>query len=103
VRRNNVYGPGFSDVDLSVFKNTRFSIVDFPVNVQFRGEMYNVFNRINLASPACTQLCYDYWDGSSGSAGAFGTTSSTIGSGNYSPGIGPGEPFNVQLALKLTF
>jgi Carboxypeptidase regulatory-like domain/TonB dependent receptor len=103
VRRNNVYGPGFSDVDLSVFKNTRFSIADFPINAQFRGEMYNVFNRLNLASPACTQLCYDYWDGSSGFAGAFGTTSSTIGSGNYSPGIGPGEPFNVQLALKLTF
>lgn len=101
--RNNVYGPGFSDVDLSVFKNTRFHIGDFPINAQFRGEMYNLLNRINLASPACTQLCYDYWDGSSGYAGAFGTTSSTIGSGNYSPGIGPGEPFNVQLALKLTF
>jgi len=103
VRRNNVYGPGFSDVDLSVFKNTKFNIGDFPINAQFRGEMYNVFNRVNLASPACTQLCYDYWDGSSGYSGAFGTTSSTIGSGNYSPGIGPGEPFNVQLALKLTF
>jgi len=103
VRRNNVYGPGFSDVDFSVFKNTKFNIHDFPVNAQFRAEMYNVFNHLNLASPACTQLCNDYWDGSSDSAGAFGTTSSTIGSGNYSPGIGPGEPFNVQLALKLIF
>jgi Carboxypeptidase regulatory-like domain/TonB dependent receptor len=103
VARNNVFGPGFADIDFSVFKNTEINIKDFPVNTQLRVEMYNLFNRLNLASPACTQLCNDYWDGSSGFAGAFGTTSSTIGSGNYSPGIGPGEPFNVQLALKITF
>ena len=103
VSRNNVFGPGFADFDLSVFKNTKFNVHDFPVNTQFRAEMYNLFNRVNLASPSCNQLCLDYWDGSSGSAGAFGTTSSTIGSGNYSPGIGPGEPFNVQLALKVIF
>ena len=103
VARNNVFGPGFADIDFSVFKNTTFNIHDFPVNAQFRAEMYNIFNRINLASPAGTQLGNNYWDGSSDFAGAFGSTSSTIGSGNYSPGIGPGEPFNVQLALKLTF
>jgi Carboxypeptidase regulatory-like domain/TonB dependent receptor-like, beta-barrel len=103
VSRNNVTGPGYGDFDFSVFKNTKFSIHDFPINTQFRAEMYNLFNRVNLASPACTQLCLDYWDGSSDFAGAFGSTSSTIGSGNYSPGIGPGEPFNVQLALKLIF
>jgi Carboxypeptidase regulatory-like domain len=101
--RNNVFGPGFSDVDLSVFKNTRFNIHDFPVNAQFRAEMFNLFNHLNLASPSCNQLCLNYWDGSSDYAGAFGSTSSTIGSGNYSPGIGPGEPFNVQLALKIIF
>ncbi|MGC2619026.1 MAG: hypothetical protein WA414_08305, partial [Acidobacteriaceae bacterium] len=87
---------------------TKFDVHDYPVNVQFRAEMYNLFNRVNLASPACTQLCLDYWDGASGvgsaySGGGFGTTSSTIGSGNYSPGIGPGEPFNTQLALKILF
>ena len=103
VSRNNVSGPGYGDFDFSVFKNTKFNIHDFPINTQFRAEMYNLFNRLNLASPACTQLCLDYWDGSSGYAGAFGSTSSTIGSGNYSPGIGPGEPFNVQLALKVIF
>ena len=98
IARNSLYGPGFADFDLSVFKNTKFTIADFPLNTQFRAEMYNLFNRTNLASPACTQLCNDYYD-----VGGFGTTGSTIGSGNYSPGIGPGEPFNVQLALKLTF
>jgi hypothetical protein len=99
IPRNNIFGPGYEDFDLSVFKNTKFDIHDFPVNTQFRAEMYNVFNRVNLASPACTQLCNDYF----GSGSGFGTSGSTIGSGNYSPGIGPGEPFNVQLALKIIF
>jgi Carboxypeptidase regulatory-like domain len=99
IARNSLYGPGYGDFDLSVFKNTKFNIHDFPINTQFRAEMYNLFNRINLASPACTQLCNDYF----GSGSGFGTTGSTIGSGNFSPGIGPGEPFNVQLALKILF
>jgi hypothetical protein len=99
IARNSLFGPGYGDFDMSVFKNTKFNIHDFPVNVQFRAEMYNLFNRVNLASPACTQLCNDYF----GSGGGFGTSGSTIGSGNYSPGIGPGEPFNTQLALKIIF
>jgi hypothetical protein len=103
IARNSIYGPGYEDFDLSVFKNTKFDIHDFPVNVQFRAEMYNLFNRINLASPACTQLCNDYWSTNQETGGGFGTSGSTIGSGNYSPGIGPGEPFNVQLALKILF
>jgi hypothetical protein len=98
VARNSLYGPGYSDFDFSVFKNTKFSLHDFPVNVQFRGEMYNLFNRINLASPSYSQLGNDYLGG-----GSFGRTGSTIGSGNFSPGIGPGEPFNVQLAMKIIF
>jgi hypothetical protein len=99
IARNSLYGPGYGDLDLSVFKNTKFSLHDFPINTQFRAEMYNLFNRLNLASPACTQLCNDYF----GSGSGFGTSGSTIGAGNFSPGIGPGEPFNVQLALKILF
>ena len=99
IARNSLYGPGYGDLDFSVFKNTKIDIHDFPINTQFRAEMYNLFNRVNLASPACTQLCNDYF----GSGSGFGTSGSTIGSGNYSPGIGPGEPFNVQLALKILF
>ncbi len=103
IARNSIYGPGYEDFDLSVFKNTKFDIHDLPVNVQFRAEMYNLFNRINLANPACTQLCNDYWSTPLQTGSGFGTSGSTIGSGNYSPGIGPGEPFNVQLALKIIF
>jgi len=103
IPRNSIFGPGYEDFDLSVFKNTKFDIHDFPVNVQLRAEMYNLFNRVNLANPACTQLCNDYWSSPQQTGSGFGTSGSTIGSGNFSPGIGPGEPFNVQLALKILF
>jgi len=87
VSRNQFYAPGFGDVDFSVIKNIpiteRFSI-------QLRAEMFNVFNRINLASGA-------------GSVGGNGYVSDTIGDFNGAPGIGPGEPFNMQLVGKIIF
>ena len=86
--RNGYYGPGFASVDFSVVKNTK---ITERVNTQFRIEMYNLFNRINLAPP------------SGGLGGGFGVSSDTIGDYNGAPGIGPGEPFNMQLALKIIF
>ena len=88
VARNSVYGPGYASVDLSLFKNTP---ITERVRSQFRVEMFNIFNRTNLAPPS----------GSIG--GGLGQSSDTIGDYSGSPGIGPGEPFNVQLALKLLF
>jgi hypothetical protein len=60
--------------------------------------MFNVTNRLNLANPGPLQLGNDATGGSS-----FGQIGSTIGAGNYAPGIGPGEAFNTQLALKIIF
>ena len=54
--------------------------------------MFNVGNRNNLAPPSA----------SFGSA-SFGRVTDTIGDFNGAPGIGPGEPYNTQLALKLLF
>jgi len=54
-------------------------------------ELYNLFNRTNLAPP------------SGGLGSGFGITADTIGDYNGAPGIGPGEAFNVQLGLKITF
>ena len=88
VARNSVYGPGYGSVDLSVFKNTA---ITERVRSQLRVEMFNIFNRINLAPPS----------GYIGSG--LGQSSDTIGDYSGSPGIGPGEPFNVQLALKILF
>jgi hypothetical protein len=86
VRRNQYYGPGFSDVDLSVLKNIP---VTERLKIQLRAEMFNVFNRINLASGP-------------GSVSG-GIVSDTIGDFNGAPGIGPGEAFNLQLAAKIIF
>ena len=60
------------------------------VKVQFRAEMFNLFNRINLASGP-------------GSVSGGGIVSDTIGDFNGAPGIGPGEAFNTQFALKVIF
>ena len=86
--RNQIYGPGFSDVDLSVFKNIP---ITERFKAQFRVEMFNTFNRINLAS------------GVGATSPASGVISDTIGDFNGAPGIGPGEAFNIQLGLKILF
>ena len=93
--RNQIYGPGYGDVDLSVFKN--FKITERFI-VQFRTEIYNLFNRANLAPPNT----FAAFAGPNAQNG-FGQSFDTIGDFNGAPGIGPGEPFNVQFALKLIF
>jgi len=85
--RNKFYGPGFGDFDLSVFKNIP---IKERLKVQLRAEIFNLFNRKNLASGA-------------GSVGSNGYVTDTIGDFFGGPGIGPGEPFNMQLAAKIIF
>jgi len=85
--RNQFYGPGFNSVDFSVFKNTP---ITERLSAQLRVEVFNIFNRLNLQGPD-TCVC---------SGSGMGLVYGTVQSGN-SPGIGAGEPRNVQLALKL--
>ena len=96
--RNAYIGPGYSDVDLSVFKNT--PLIGERVTTQLRIEMFNLFNHTNFASPI------------SNGNGGFNPNytydnalnlSTTLNSMNGAPGIGAGEPFNTQLALKIIF
>lgn len=95
--RNAYPSPGFGEVDFSVFKNTK---IGERVNTQFRVELYNLFNRTNYAPPL---------GGGSGGYNPNQATISTlqlydtIGDFNGAPGIGAGEPFNTQFALKVTF
>ncbi len=93
-RRNGYYGPGYNDVDFSVFKNNHISE---RISTQFRVEMFNLFNRTNFASPLTGNFNPSYtYDNAM-------TLFTTIGSFNGAPGIGAGEPFNTQLALKILF
>jgi hypothetical protein len=78
-------------VDLSLIKN--IPIYKERVRAQFRVEMFNIFNRTNLAQPL-----NNLGDGSS-----FGASVQTIGVSYGAPGIGSGEPYNTQLALKILF
>jgi outer membrane receptor protein involved in Fe transport len=89
--RNQITGPGFGDVDLSLIKTV--PVYKDRVRAQFRVEMFNVLNRVNLAQPAA-----NLGDGSS-----FGWSESTIGVSYGAPGIGSGEPYNTQLAVKILF
>jgi hypothetical protein len=102
--RNTLRGPGFGDVDLSVFKN--ISITE-RVKVQLRMETFNLLNRINLASGpgSVSASCGTKVVGAvcSGGSSGLGFVSDTIGDFNGAPGIGPGEAFNMQLAVKLIF
>lgn len=86
-KRNQFYGPLFKTIDLSVFKNTP---ITEKIIAQVRIEIFNIFNILNLARP---DLCV--CDG-----GSFGLISGTVHAGD-APGIGSGEPLNVQLGLKL--
>lgn len=89
-RRNGYYGPGYSDVDLSVFKDTKFGE---RLTVQLRAEMFNLFNRVNYAPPG----------GGGVAVGGDFTLNDTLGDYNGAPGIGAGEPFNMQLGGKIIF
>src|SRR6266851_4826896 len=88
--RNKFHGPGYGSVDLSVLKTIP---IREPVKVQLRAEMFNLFNRINLASgPGAVN---DYL--------STGLVSDTIGDFNGAPGIGPGEAYNMQIVVKIIF
>ena len=93
MRRNQMTAPGYGDVDFSIFKNNSFEIGKHKVSTQLRAEMFNLFNRTNLSPP----------DNSLADGSAFGTITQTIGYYNGAPGVGPGEPFNTQFALKILF
>ncbi|HEX4758469.1 MAG TPA: carboxypeptidase regulatory-like domain-containing protein [Terracidiphilus sp.] len=103
-KRGQIHGaPGFGAVDLSVIK-------DFPVTegvtAQFRGEMYNLFNQTNYKAPVLasgnTAADKRYGGTNISNSTSTGQVNSTIG-GTSAPGIAEGEPFNVQLALKIIF
>ena len=75
-------------MDFSVNKDTKNTE---RIGTQLRIEMFNLFNRVNL-SPVNNYT-----------GGGFGQIADTVGDWNGAPGIGPGEPFNMQLALKIIF
>ena len=81
---NSVFGPGFFNADMSVFKNVTFKE---RYTVQFRMDAYNAFNHINFGNP-------------SGSVESGGS----IGSGPFPAGIGgTTNPRQLQFTLHFQF
>ena len=74
-------------MDFSIFKETP---VTERLKTQFQLEIFNVLNRANYANPG----------GNLNAPASFALIANTR-NGAAAPGIGFGEPRNVQLALKL--
>jgi hypothetical protein len=87
-RRGQNYNPGFEAVDVAAIKTTA---ITERVNLQFKANIYNIFNHTNLAPVGLP------------ATGEGGTIGSTIGPYLGNPTIGPGEPLNAEFALKVLF
>jgi hypothetical protein len=92
--RNAFYGPSTHQIDFSVFKN--FAITEH-VKAQFRAEIFNIFNFVNYGNSSQGLL------GNNVQGSNLGQIGGTYDVGFGAPGIGPGAPRNVQLALKVIF
>ena len=84
--RNEIYGPGLVNFDLSLFKNTK---IKENWNLQFRAEFFNVFNHSNFEAPIDNSTLFDQTGAAVGGAGSIDATSTTSR--------------EIQLALKLMF
>jgi Carboxypeptidase regulatory-like domain/TonB-dependent Receptor Plug Domain len=84
--RNSVYGPGLVDFDFSVVKDTK---VFERLNVQFRAEIFNLFNRANFNPPLANNTIFDQGGVPNPAAGVLDSTSTSSR--------------EVQFALKLIF
>ena len=87
VGRNTVRAAGLANVDLSLSKNIPVSRISEGFNVQFRAELFNLFNKANFAHPSRNVFS------SRGSVlGSVGTINRTVTSSRQ-----------LQIALKLLF
>ena len=51
IGRNIMSAPGVASLDFTLMKETALAFISESTNLQFRWEMYNLFNRPNFGSP----------------------------------------------------
>jgi hypothetical protein len=90
-RRNMLRGPGLSQLDLTLIKDTK---ITERLTVQFRWEVYNVLNRANFAP---------FVINNSVTSSSFGTISNTPDVAVGNPVLAQGAPRSMNLALKVIF
>ncbi|MGI8469551.1 MAG: TonB-dependent receptor [Pyrinomonadaceae bacterium] len=96
--RNALRGPGFAQVDFSIFKNTQLTE---KTSLQLRMEVFNIFNHTNFADPS-GGLNRDALTNSLSPSALFGQSISTVG--NQLGGLlGAGGPRQIQLSARFIF
>ncbi len=88
--RNMLIGPGLSQWDASIIKDTRLTE---RMTLQFRWEVFNVLNRANFSQPSNFLI----------PGGNFGQITSTPDVGVGNPILGQGAQRNMDFVLKLIF
>jgi len=102
--RNSLVGPGYANLDLSLFKTTPLGE---QLKLQIRAEVFNVLNHPNFSSPLLPGFSVDASfngiDPKTGRGIGFLpiTVTPDVGIGN--PFLGGGGSRNIQLAVRLTF
>lgn len=101
--RNALRGPGYQNVDFSIFKDTN---ITENLRLQLRAEIFNIFNHPNFSNPLLPSFAADMTssvDPATGRGTGFLpiTVTPDVGIGN--PFMGGGGPRNIQLALRLIF
>lgn len=84
------HGPGIQMWDMSLFKQFKFTE---RYQLQFRTEFFNAFNHPNFGNPSANI----------GSLGSFGKVSNTLAPILGTDSGGPGDPREIQFALKFYF
>src|SRR6266540_3584684 len=96
--RNALRGPGFAQVDFSIFKNTKLAE---SRALQLRMEIFNLFNHPNFADPS-GGINADAFGGSLNRRAFFGQSISTVG--NQLGGLlGAGGPRQIQFSVRYLF
>jgi hypothetical protein len=72
--RNQINGPGLIDFDFSVFKNNYIPRISETFNVQFRAEIFNIFNHANFQAPLDNETLFNQDGTSVSGAGRIDTT-----------------------------
>ncbi len=102
--RNSLIGPGYKNIDFSVFKTTE---ITERIKLQIRAEVFNLFNHPNFASPLlpgfAADASFNGIDPLTGRGQGFLpiTVTPDVGIGN--PFLGGGGPRNFQFSARLSF
>jgi carboxypeptidase family protein len=97
--RNTFRDLGFKNLDFSIFKDFKFKE---RFGAEFRFEVFNIFNTVNLANPYGASTNGNLGDDpSKGTSFGCGCATPDVSAGN--PLIGSGSNRVMQLGLKLSF